>query len=446
MASKRRHSAAELTAEAVAAALATAAAATAAAIASATTAATAAAQTALSAAASAREHNWLCGVCKDLYNKPTTVSCGHTFCLECINQALAVKEECPVCRAGVSRTLKLAINPVMQEFISDNAGPMFIARKAEKTDTFYKALIALDPKSALTAISPDVDLSRFVGNVALKLTPLLWACTNVGSGYNHSLNDDDDDDDDHYKNNNWIDLIKVMLTMGVDVNARDSEGNSVLLSAIKCNHLRTDINVIPALLDRGAHDPRALSAMVRLSKITSFSFSTIEPIDADSGTRHMEFIDAFTLRMKSIDAVTLRLATDESYLSLPKDLAQQREDLTCMLKNGLDLTALQLFKYQGVRLEKPEDMLYWAAAGGCPEFIRKLLTSKVVDVDHIFVNSQTALHVACSMNKFHAAIILLDFAQSYYFHNDDFLQSPASYARRNGMSSDLIDFLDHHCA
>ena len=114
-----------------------------------------------------------------------------------------------------------------------------------------------------------------------------------------------------------------------------------------------------------------------------------------------------------------------------------------MLKNGLDRTALELFEY-GVRLEEPEDMLYWAAAGGCPEFIRNILTRGVVDVNHTFVNNQTALHLACSFNKYDAAMALIEDPEigHIYFQEDDFFQSPASYARRNDMSGDLIEYLD----
>ncbi len=165
---KRRRSQTEITAEAVAIAVA-------AATGAAQTAAAAATAATTAAAASTREQSWICGICQDLYDKPTSISCGHTFCLACIKAALVVKEECPNCRAKASRTLPLAVNIAMQEFITENAGPLFVKRKAEKSDVLYKALVELNPVAAIAALSPDIDLRRFVGNAALKLTPLSWA-------------------------------------------------------------------------------------------------------------------------------------------------------------------------------------------------------------------------------------------------------------------------------
>lgn len=46
-----------------------------------------------------------CPICMEYYNYPATIGCGHTFCMECINQWKEVnctnedsKLICPVCR------------------------------------------------------------------------------------------------------------------------------------------------------------------------------------------------------------------------------------------------------------------------------------------------------------------------------------------------------------
>lgn len=44
-----------------------------------------------------------CAVCLDIFTKPTSINCGHTFCLDCLisiqNQAKSVNfPECPLCK------------------------------------------------------------------------------------------------------------------------------------------------------------------------------------------------------------------------------------------------------------------------------------------------------------------------------------------------------------
>ena len=380
---------AETTAAAIAAAQTAAASAV---IANATAAANAITATSAAAAASTREQNWLCSVCKELYDKPTSSPCGHTFCLSCIKAALAVKEECPNCRAKVSRTLPLAVNIAMQEFIAENAGPLFVARKAEKSDAFYKALLDLHPGAAIAALSSDVDLRRFVGDAALKLTPLLWACKNADGALAIE----------------WNNLIKALLTAGADVNARDSGGQSALYLAANSYSITTSTNALPALLDHGARDPSALSLKVRDLLVSS----TVE-------------------RINTVDAILLRMAEDASYSYL--SLTQKREDLANMLKNGYDRTAVALFDKK-VRLVQPLKMLIFAASGGCDIFIRKLLAANIVKVTHVFAHDQTALHVACYTGKANAALALLQCgANLNNFGHDDFNYTPLYYARKMGM-------------
>ena len=379
--------AAETAAAAIAAAQAAAAATS---IASTATAAATAAT-----AASKREQNWICGICQDLYDKPTSTPCGHTFCLTCIKAAIGVKAECPNCRAKVSRSLPLAVNIAMQDFIAENAGPLFVKRKAEliKSEAFYKALVDLNPVTAIAALSPDVDLRRFVGNAALKLTPLLWACKNA--------------DDKNDLVDEWNDLIIAALAAGADFTARDSKGNSAVSLAVETCNINSWTAAIPALLNYGAREPSALSSML----LVSFGFLPAHEIN-------------------KIDAVLLRMAEDASYSHLT--LTQKREDLANMLKNGFDRTAMALFD-QNVRLVQPHKMLLWAASGGCSLFIRKLIAAKLVPVDYVFEYDQTALHVACFCGQENAALALLKCGASN-FENDELKNTPLYYAKKVNMN------------
>ncbi len=406
-------------AEAVAAAVAmaqTAAAETAAAIATTTAAAIAAA---LTAAAATREQNWKCSICFDVFNNPTSLSCGHTFCHKCIKTALEMKEECPNCRAKIPRTLPLAVNIATQEFIAENAGPMFVKRKAEMTEAFYKALVDLDPKAAFDALSRDVDLRRFVGDAALKTTPLLWACKNAKGVARIT----------------WNYLIAALLKAGADVNTRDSEGKSALVLAATTNLLFTWISTIPALLDHGARDPSALSWLASQPLINLIGKNL--GCTVCNGIDEIKFYTSYPrnhARSLPIDSIILRMAEDESYSLL--NPTQKLEDLANMLKNGYDRSALALFD-QHVRLEVTQKMLYWAAAGGCALFIHKLLDAGNVAVNVVFENRQTALHIACHMGQAQAALALLDCGASN-FECDDFKRYPLDYAKKNKMVDVVI--------
>eukprot|EP00924_Labyrinthula_sp_SR-Ha-C_P001416 snap_masked-scaffold_44-processed-gene-1.40-mRNA-1 protein AED:1.00 eAED:1.00 QI:0/-1/0/0/-1/1/1/0/74 len=43
--------------------------------------------------------NCLCSLCLKLLCKPTTTSCGHSFCKPCLTASLRHKPKCPVCRS-----------------------------------------------------------------------------------------------------------------------------------------------------------------------------------------------------------------------------------------------------------------------------------------------------------------------------------------------------------
>jgi hypothetical protein len=187
---------------------------------------------------------------------------------------------------------------------------------------------------------------------------------------------------------------------------RDSEGKSALFLAAKCFDTSTDTIAIPALLDRGARDPRALS------KIAVF-----RSVDLSAET------------INEIDAILLRMAEDASYSHF--NLIRKRYDLANMLRNGYDRTAVALFD-QNIRLEEPHKMLLCAASGGCPLFICKLLAAKIVPVDYVFEYNQRALHVACFTGQENAALALLECGASE-FGPDYFKRDPLDYAQKIGM-------------
>ncbi|KAK7504137.1 hypothetical protein BaRGS_00004441, partial [Batillaria attramentaria] len=47
-----------------------------------------------------------CSICSELFIQATSLNCAHAFCALCIRQWLAVKKECPVCRAAVTSQVR----------------------------------------------------------------------------------------------------------------------------------------------------------------------------------------------------------------------------------------------------------------------------------------------------------------------------------------------------
>jgi len=47
-----------------------------------------------------------CTLCYELFAEPTTLTCGHTFCMHCMRKSLAYKNHCPICRKIISQSLK----------------------------------------------------------------------------------------------------------------------------------------------------------------------------------------------------------------------------------------------------------------------------------------------------------------------------------------------------
>lgn len=60
-----------------------------------------------------------CAICWQIMFRPVTTPCGHTFCKECLENALAVRRECTLCKARIfeSSFANLQVNFMIQSMI-----------------------------------------------------------------------------------------------------------------------------------------------------------------------------------------------------------------------------------------------------------------------------------------------------------------------------------------
>lgn len=55
-----------------------------------------------------------CTICRDIFNEPNRVSCGHTFCYDCITEWIKSSPDCPICRKKIQR------NQVSKDLVASN--------------------------------------------------------------------------------------------------------------------------------------------------------------------------------------------------------------------------------------------------------------------------------------------------------------------------------------
>lgn len=69
------------------------------------------------AAAAGLEEDLTCSVCLGIYSNPVSLSCGHSFCKECIQEARSRRQCCPLCCAQADPAMELQPNVQLQSIV-----------------------------------------------------------------------------------------------------------------------------------------------------------------------------------------------------------------------------------------------------------------------------------------------------------------------------------------
>lgn len=64
------------------------------------------------------EDELLCTICANLFIKPVTLACSHTFCQYCIETWKKKKSECPICRKKITSSARtLVLDNVIEKVV-----------------------------------------------------------------------------------------------------------------------------------------------------------------------------------------------------------------------------------------------------------------------------------------------------------------------------------------
>ncbi|CAG8464994.1 8755_t:CDS:2 [Paraglomus brasilianum] len=77
-----------------------------------------------------------CVICVEYMSNPCTISCGHTFCYECLYDWLKIRRECPTCRKKISQrpTLSFVVKEQVETYVEQLAPDERESAKARLRD------------------------------------------------------------------------------------------------------------------------------------------------------------------------------------------------------------------------------------------------------------------------------------------------------------------------
>ncbi|XP_021069095.1 E3 ubiquitin-protein ligase RNF135 [Mus pahari] len=121
------------------------------------------------------EDDLSCIICQGLLNSPTTLPCGHNFCLRCLNGLWVSKRAgvddcpwaCPMCRKGPSTKPMLHKNPLLQDLVEK------YCQAVREVEAGPEPEPAPAPRSLCRPTPPQVTVQKSTTNVIQELTEMV---------------------------------------------------------------------------------------------------------------------------------------------------------------------------------------------------------------------------------------------------------------------------------
>ncbi|KAJ4948560.1 hypothetical protein JOQ06_020093 [Pogonophryne albipinna] len=98
------------------------------------------------------DEQFLCSICLDVFNNPSSTPCGHSFCLACINRYWdgAMVCVCPLCKKTFMNRPDLQINRTLREITDHETPAVSIPSSSSVTPSLASSIPSHSPLAAIT--------------------------------------------------------------------------------------------------------------------------------------------------------------------------------------------------------------------------------------------------------------------------------------------------------